>query len=90
MQALPVDLGAELTQSVKLVLKNISVEAAPVLEERAKPLAGNTKLPTRAEVRGQPSLGESGSELVHHVGREDDALLAHSHLATAAHALILA
>jgi hypothetical protein len=52
MQALPVDLGAELAQSVKPVLKRTGVEAAPVFEERAKPIAGNTKLPTRAEVRG--------------------------------------
>jgi hypothetical protein len=90
MQASPVDLGAKLTQVVKPALKGARVKAAPVFEERAKPIAGNAKLPTRAEVRGQSSAGESCSELVQHIVREHDPLLAHSHLTTAVHALILA
>jgi hypothetical protein len=50
MQRLPIDLGAELTQSVKLVLKSVGVKAAPVFEEPAKPTSGNAKLPARTEV----------------------------------------
>ena len=35
-------------------------------------------------------MGESDSEVAQRIAREDDALLAHSHLAAAIHALILA